>query len=233
MADEQDELNDEEKGIESIIRRGEKILEETLFNRLADQMVESLPESAIISREQQYERSFSEIRKSFKNYRDSFSRAGKLLAESNFKIVGPQEGEVSEEGSIQQIMGLGLADLNQVSDLAVSYYEKKEYDNARDLYLLLTTLRPDESDFWFGLGSTEQMSGHYDSAVMAYTMAGDLYPDNPMIYLYSANCLRLLDRKTEAIAVLDALIEGLGSENVFIEVTDRAEELKKEWLKAA
>lgn len=226
-------MAEEENEIESIISKGEKILEETLFKRLADQMVENLPESSIISKEQQYERSFSELRKSFQSYKDGFNRAGKLLTEANFEVEGPKEGEVSEEGTIQQVMGLGINDLNRISDMAASYYEKKEYENARDLYLLLTTLRPNESDFWFGLGSTEQMSGHYESAVMAYTMAGDLYPDNPMIYLYSANCLRLLNRKTEAIAILDAIIEGLGAENVFIEVTDRAEELKKEWLNAA
>ncbi len=221
----------------------ERQLEEQLIKPLAEKMIESMPASPLESHKHKYKRVCEQLRASYGNYQQFFVQAGQLLRDAGFTwdleqtrlnalIKHPQEGmqELFEKGeTLQDVLKLSEEELGQIYAIAKEHYERKHYENARSIFLLLTALRPDAAVFYAGLGMTEQQCGHYDTAAQFYALAADLDSDEPSVYLYAAQCLHLQHRTQEAIQVLDALVEALDHESEWQSLKAQAVELKKTW----
>ncbi len=217
-------------------------IEESLIKPLMQQMIEG-PPSSLETKDQQLKRLHSQLKHSLAQYEDCFKNAGRLLNAAGFTLpvvdeeltADSEEADIEESEeilppeSLQELLGLEDEQMDQILKIAVSHYSSDDFQNARDLFILLTTLDPSKSNYWMGLGMAEQMSQHYDMAGMAYAMAADLNTDDPSILLYSANCLRLMDKLSDALALLDALIEGIGDDAEWQGVKKRAQELLSEW----
>jgi type III secretion system low calcium response chaperone LcrH/SycD len=234
---------DSSKELMELQKQNEKDLEQAVFLPMVRQIMDSQPPSKVENPDQQFKRLMSQCKKSFGEYQDGFKSAGRLLNAAGYK---PNFTETEEEAearlkdvedvdllSIQELLNISEEDMDQMEKIAGDYYRKEEFQNSRDIFLFLTSIDSERWNYWLGLGMSEQMNKHYDMAATAYSMAADLNSADPSIHLYSANCLHLMNRKDEAINVLQLLIEGTAHDDEWSAIKKRAEELKTEWTKAA
>lgn len=226
----------------------QKDLEEQVLSPMADQLIQESPQSSLEKPEQRKKRLIEQLRHSLRSYQDGFGRSIDLLKEANFRPENADKVDweslaknwkkdvtkTLEAGDfLQDICHFTDEDMHQIYDIAADHYSRKGYGEARDLFVLLTTLRPDNAHFFTGLAMAEQMNGHFDTAATFYAIAADIPPHDPKNYLYAANCLHHMKRHDVALQVLDQIIEGAGNDKELHDLKQQAVQLKQEWKKMA
>lgn len=102
-----------------------------------------------------------------------------------------------------------LEDVKQYYDTAYRFFTSGKYQEAEEVFLLLTVLDTMKVDHWFGLGASLQMQKKFKEAVDAYGAAAllDTQEKNPLPHTHAAECLWELNELEKAfIAVKSALI---------------------------
>lgn len=230
--------------VPTLDEESQHFFEESVMKPMANQIVDHMPPSKLETRKHKYDRTLEQLRTSFSSYKNCFAHAGRLLAEAKFTWEGGDSTQLEaflkqpkvateklmKEGqTLQDLVQLSDEDIQRIYAIARKYYEHKEFQNAGDLFLLLMTLCPGVATFCTGLGMVEQQLGHYEMAAALYALAAELNPDDPSVYLYSAHCLYLQNHKTDAIRLIDTLIEAIGHDDDWQELKEQATSLKESW----
>jgi len=72
---------------------------------------------------------------------------------------------------------------------ALSEYEAGKYDQASDLFCLLSEELPLQPEVWKGLAACSQVRKDYPEALMAWSMAAALDNQDPSPHFHAAECL--------------------------------------------
>ncbi|MCB1135346.1 MAG: hypothetical protein KDK78_03660 [Chlamydiia bacterium] len=110
-------------------------------------------------------------------------------------------GQVPPDHAFQtnpEILGISEDSISIIFDCATEHYAREEWNRARALFTLLSTLDFHCADFWFCLGSCEQELEEFDSAISAYQVAVGLEPDRILFRLVLAECNLICGKKHDA-----------------------------------
>ncbi|MBA3238746.1 MAG: hypothetical protein H0T62_10440 [Parachlamydiaceae bacterium] len=118
---------------------------------------------------------FSTIQQEFDQCADHFSIFIKSIAEakSHKPIL------------FQEMFGYSDETLLHSYDLASKLVEKKNYDDANDIFVFLTILAPHVSGYWIGQGVCLQALDKHIEALMVFKVAKYLNPNDPFPAAYS------------------------------------------------
>lgn len=203
----------------------ETLSSEAFFKRVflegaAKELADSTPPSALDPPEQHYKRSLQQVERSFAMWKEELTHAGQLLDEAGFKCANLENPKPRPNGfpesiktcydlliaTPQDFLELTPEEFQRIYSIACDHFERKDFIGARDLFLLMVTLNPRVSPPWLGLGLAEQRQGRHEEALVAFSQAIDLDPENPGLYLHIARSLRLSDHPSEAVELLNGLI---------------------------
>ncbi len=107
-----------------------------------------------------------------------------------------------------QLANVSEETLESLYALAYGLYSSGNYTDARTAFQALCLLSPKDERFWMGLGGSCQGLERYENAFDAYQMAAiSTSLKNPEPLLYGVQCLLKLNRKEDAIAGLQALLD--------------------------
>ncbi len=115
--------------------------------------------------------------------------------------------QLQEEKTPQEIWGIPEEKIDKIYQFACDLYDEKRDEDASDVFLLLTTLRPDGLAFWKGLAFSSQRKSDFAAALIAYEYALALDPTHAELYPYYLRTLCELDRKEQALIVLKELMD--------------------------
>jgi type III secretion system low calcium response chaperone LcrH/SycD len=138
---------------------------------------------------------------------DKVLSEGTILHEEVAKLV--RSKEVKKGLLPQETLKLSKEKLLEFYQVAFTFFEGEYYQEASNLYLFLTFLNPHVSSFWVGLGMTEEMQEHYDSAIGAYLTALDLNENDLQPVLYCAECLNKMNKPKKAKELLQFAMRQL------------------------
>lgn len=128
---------------------------------------------------------------------------------SSMNFGGLMEG-LSQGKTYRQLLEISDEAMQEFYAIAQSYAENKQYEEAADCFLFLSSLEPMTSNLWLRLGNAEQGCGHYEEALDAYSMAMMCDADDPFPHLYSVEVyleLKQHDLAQECLNVSSRLIE--------------------------
>ncbi len=104
---------------------------------------------------------------------------------------------------------------------AVDLYNNKEYEQAADVFYVLTVFDPTRPLFWKCLGSAKFFGNNFKDAFDAYAMAFKINPQDPECLLYQARCLQNEGRIQEAIDTLQQASDIIAIDPQFADLKDR------------
>ncbi len=155
---------------------------------------------------------FSTIKQEFDQCMDHFSIFIRSIAEANsHKPI-----------LFQEMFGYSDETLLHFYDLARKLVEKKNYDDANDIFVFLTILAPHVSGYWIGQGVCLQALDKHIEALLVFKAANCLNPNDPFPAAYSIESYTHLREFTDAHQEIKSLLEI---------VNNLAHEEKKQWKK--
>lgn len=196
-------------------------IDSLVLDPIADSILSLERQGPLESPEQHRNRIKVDLRKNFRRFQDSFIRVGQLLSQSGFEAKNLTVGqiqafmdkidhyaqEIVETGStIREQLPISEEDITGIYEIANQFYSTQKYDEARDLFLFLTTVDPFDAVFWTGFAMTEQMAGHFEIATQLYAIALEVNPMDGTPALRIAYCLFQMNRVEDALKVLDSII---------------------------
>lgn len=110
------------------------------------------------------------------------------------KIKDPDllKEQIREGKSLMEILGYNDRRMEVFSQAAETYFYEQNYEKASEAFTFLTALDPNTSQYWLGLGMTEQLLGEYHGALLAYTMVLINQPQNPLVHYHIGNCYQAI-----------------------------------------
>ena len=121
---------------------------------------------------------------------------------------------------------LGAAAAEALYALAYQQVGQGQFEQAADLLLVLTALRPLDARFWLGLGVCAQQGKRYTEAIGHYGTAALLDPD-PAIGLKMVECELLAGLGEQARLGLDSLIDFCAAGPHLQAVGERAQAMRR------
>lgn len=118
--------------------------------------------------------------------------------------------ELAEGKSMQEIFDYDEKTMHAFYEVAYGLFQKQAYKEAADAFFFLSNLNPYIPTFWLGLGMSEHLNHHYDSAIMAYNMAILTDPTNPLPHYHAAACYLAVKDASNALASYDLAIQICG-----------------------
>lgn len=86
---------------------------------------------------------------------------------------------------------------------AYHFYENGKYGESTDFFKVLTQIEADKAHNWLGLAASLQMQKMHNEALLAYSTAIVLDPDNQTTYFHAANCCFALNHTSEGLRALE------------------------------
>lgn len=115
----------------------------------------------------------------------------------------------------QQLLGVSNEMLDRYYASAMKLLDQKQWEQARDAFLFLTFLNPCVHSFWMALGIAEQWQKHYESALLAYSMAEATDPNNPSVHANAFQCSLAIGEKEAAARFHQKALDCCGEEEEF------------------
>ncbi len=106
---------------------------------------------------------------------------------------------------------------------AYDLYQQAQYKDAAACFSYLTTLNPYQYSYWMGLGISKQSDRLYEEALVSYTAAEAIDPDNPLPHLHLSQCYYALRLNEPAIEHLKRVLETAGDKAEYAEVRKKAQ----------
>lgn len=126
-------------------------------------------------------------------------------------------------GTWQELMGYDQGLMDRQYKIASDLYHQADYKNAAAVFSYLTTLNPYDYRFWMGLGFAKQSERLYEEAIVSYTAAGAIDPEQPLPYLHAAQCFYALQLKEMSLENLQKALEVAKSKPEHQETYRKAE----------
>lgn len=109
--------------------------------------------------------------------------------------------------TLQAVLGFADDMLLEMYEVAFGLFEEKRYSECIDAFVFLTTVNPNVSSFWLGLGSALQMDDRLDEALAAYRIAITKDPLRLDSYLYAARLCMQMKEVHEGELLCDAALK--------------------------
>lgn len=133
-----------------------------------------------------------EIHEIKENWSHGLDRFFKLFEQKN------QLKEVSQPSSLLEIMEISDSNFEKFYASGVYYYEAKMFQEASDVFFVLAFLSNARHHVWISFGLSEYQCGRLEEALKAFAMAAITNINDPLPYLYSAQCCIEMANKVEA-----------------------------------
>jgi type III secretion system low calcium response chaperone LcrH/SycD len=134
---------------------------------------------------------------------------------------------LAKDKTLQDIFGLTQETMERLYQAAKFIYEQQHYQEAAATFAVLSVIDPTNYTFWVGFGNSEYFCHNYQSALVAYAMAAQANPLDPLCHFYSAHCYEALKHKEHAINSLDLAILSIGDKPEFSHWKQKAVEHKQ------
>ena len=128
--------------------------------------------------------------------------------------------------TFQEIFALTNETLESLYRSAKYIYEHQNYQEAASAFAVLTIINPTHYIFWIGLGNSEYFCQNYEAALIAYAMAAQADPFDPLCHIFSSKCYEEIKDKTLAINALDLAILTMGDNPTYAELKKKVQESK-------
>ena len=122
--------------------------------------------------------------------------------------------QVEKAGSYQQLLGFSNETMLWIYQLGSKFFGEKHYEKALSLFLMLTLLNPLICEHWTCLGFTQKNLSLEPSALLSFSTAALLSPENPTPRLQGAEIHLHLGDFDKALIELEALREIIESQNL-------------------
>ncbi len=113
---------------------------------------------------------------------------------------------LAHQQTLQAVFGFADDVLLDMYEVAFGLFEQKRYSECIDAFIFLTTINPNVSSFWLGLGSALQMEARLDEALAAYRIAITKDPERLDSYLYAARCCVQMKEYEEGQKICDTAL---------------------------
>jgi type III secretion system low calcium response chaperone LcrH/SycD len=192
------------------------------FHELANFEVgeEGSQQNALVSPENRMKALENKMKERFQLFEEKLGKAVEALKQSpqfdqffpskeKFEEVlsnAPPEG-FSPDKPLSRILGFSENGLFEIYGIGFESFNKKNYEEASNIFLLLTILYPTFSLFWIALARASELLERFEEASIAYSMALELDPDDPLPAIDAVRCLLKMNKKEKAANLLDSVIE--------------------------
>lgn len=105
---------------------------------------------------------------------------------------------------------------------AYNFYQSGRYQDAMQIFRMLTTLNANESKYILGLAACMHMMKDFKSAIDNYTVCCLLDPESPVPFYHMADCFLETKDELSALMALDMAIKKAGNKPEFQILKDRA-----------
>lgn len=125
-------------------------------------------------------------------------------------------------GTWQHLLGYSEERMMGHYKRAYDYYQHAQFKEASDCFSYLTMINPYQYHYWMGLGMAKQNEQLYEEALVSYTAAEGIEPQNPLTHLHLSQCYHALQLSDLAIQHLQTAIELAKEKEEFDEVRKKA-----------
>ncbi|MBV36925.1 MAG: CesD/SycD/LcrH family type III secretion system chaperone [Rickettsiales bacterium] len=145
--------------------------------------------------------------------------------------------DVFEKGMLpKEAMGLTDGMVEGIYGHAYRLYNSGQYREASQLFRLLVMLDATTQKYMMGLSACYHLLGEYENALMTYSVAEILNPEDPMPCYHSSDCYARMGEMDNALEQLQFAEEKCGERAEYAHLKDRihltVDNLKKHGIKA-
>jgi type III secretion system low calcium response chaperone LcrH/SycD len=105
---------------------------------------------------------------------------------------------------LDQLQTVGKEFVEGGYSMAYMHYEKGQYSEAYDLFVVLNAISPQDKRLWMGFGAAAQMLKRYEQAIEAYALAAHLDEADPYPHFHAAECFYSINDIKNAWKALDS-----------------------------
>ncbi len=126
-------------------------------------------------------------------------------------------------GTWQSLLGYSEDVMMAQYKKAYDLFQNAEYKDAAACFTYLTTMNPYQYTYWMGLGISKQSENHYEEALVSYTAAEAIEPENPIPLLHLSQCYYALQLNDLAIESLERAIKTAGDKPEHAQARQKAQ----------
>jgi tetratricopeptide (TPR) repeat protein len=104
-----------------------------------------------------------------------------------------------------EIIGIRKAQVMLIAGIGRRLFDARRFEDAADIFFMLTVLDPDHYQYWVSLGMCEQNMENYEAAVIAYYTATCLGHRKAQVYFHCAQCMWSLEEYDAALSFLASM----------------------------
>jgi type III secretion system low calcium response chaperone LcrH/SycD len=108
---------------------------------------------------------------------------------------------------LQEVMGFSNDLMNEKLRIAQQIYQQQDFEKAKNIYAYLVLLNPYKFIYWMGLAATQMHLSLYQEAVMSYSMAVVVNPNDPNPLYFAAYSYLKLGDEENAFKSLSLAVE--------------------------
>ena len=129
--------------------------------------------------------------------------------------------------TFQDFTALTPESMEVLYSVAYNYYTAGKYDDAENVFQLLSVLNHFDRKYWKGLAASRENQGKFEDALKAYGYIAILDIYDPYAPFHAGKCLIGLGRTNEAESALSAAIHNAGDKAEHADLKAEAEGLLK------
>lgn len=130
-------------------------------------------------------------------------------------------------GTWQELLGYEQNLMQSHYKKAYDLFNQADYKNAAAAFSYLTMLNPYEYHYWMGLGISKQSDRLYEEAIVSYTAAEAMDPENPLPHLHLAQCFYALNVRELAVKHLESAINISANRPEYQQIGQKASTILK------
>lgn len=132
--------------------------------------------------------------------------------------------QIFEKGmSPKKAMGISDEEVAQIYSFAYHQFAAKKYEDARELFKILFSLEPFNSDFATALGVCHHRLKDYEYALQCYMLNAALSPKDPVALFYAYDCYMNLKDDVPAGIMLCNVIARAGDQPAYAQLKKDAQ----------
>lgn len=117
--------------------------------------------------------------------------------------------------------------------LAHTHYNGGKFQEASDLFFLLTKQARDLRKGWMGYAASLQMLKRFDEAIAAYGWAAILDENDPYVHFYAAECFWAMENKDNALLALQSARNVAQASAKHSQLDEQLKLLESTWSQSA
>lgn len=134
--------------------------------------------------------------------------------------------KIFEQGmSPKEAMKISDEEIAEIYSFAYHQFSKEKYEDARELFKMLLSLEPFNSDFATALGVCHHRLKNYEFALQCYMLNFALSPTDPVALFYAYDCFMNLNQPIPAAVMLSNVIARCGDNKTYEKIKNDAQKL--------